>query len=137
MRQEWWFVNVWPWHIWTKFLLARVSAGLTRYEIPQLYDRRVKIGSRLHSRHEHTRSCWSKQMSEFYMEIFPEIRMNVFHFHLLIGVSYSCCHAAPCLSLCGDQKIEGKYIWVFQSVLWVWICLEYKFESSSEFYSLK
>lgn len=71
-----WSVNVSVSHIWNKLL--RVSVEIARYEITQLYDnRRLKIGSsiiRLDSRHQKTRSC----QSEFYMEIFPEIKMNTF-----------------------------------------------------------
>ena len=33
MRQEWWSVNVWLLHIWTKILLIRVSVEIARYEI--------------------------------------------------------------------------------------------------------
>lgn len=101
VRQEWWSVNVWLSYIWTKLLLIKVSAEIARYEITQLCDnRRVKIGSsiiRLDSSHQKTRSCQSEQMTELYMENFPEVGMDIFHLHLLVGVPWlllSCC----CLS---------------------------------------
>lgn len=131
MRQEWWSINVWLSRIWTKLLFVRASVEIVTYEITQVHNNsRMKIGSstlRLDCRYQKTRGWQTEQISEFSMEIFLEIGINIFHFYLFAGVCWLLLSWHPfffffLLFMCRSEE-EMKYTWVFLLIPLSWLNL--------------
>lgn len=113
VRQEWRSINVWQLRIWTKLLFVRVSVEIVTYEITQVHNnRRVKIGSRtirLDCKYQKIRGWQTEQISEFSMEIFLEIGINIFHLYLFAEVCRLLLSWRPFFSFMWRSEVEMKY----------------------------
>lgn len=130
MSQEWWSINVWLSRIWTKLLFVRASVEIVTYETTQVHNNsRMKIGSstlRLDCRYQKTRGWQTEQISEFSMEIFPEIGINIFHFYLFTGVCWlllSRLFFFFSFFFMWRSEEEMKYTWVFLLIPLSWLNL--------------